>query len=296
MKYDVIIVGGGPTGINSGIYCSKAGLTYLILEKGVLVNSIYNFPVNMIFFSTSKKLEIGEIPFISHNDKPTRREALEYYRRIMESFDLNIKFDTKVNTVSGMKGSFEVHTDDETYHAKNIIISTGFYDKPRMLNIPGENLPKVKHYYDDVHLYLKKDIVVIGAANSACDVALECLQKGANVTMIVRSAELYERVKYWILPNIQNRIKEGSIKAYFNSEVTEIFENEIEFKTPNGLQRIKNDFVLAMTGYIPDLEWLNSMGLKINEDSTPYVNEQLESSVKGIYLAGVVVGLSLIHI
>ena len=290
MKYDVIVIGGGPTGINSGIHCSKAGLNYLILEKGVLVNSIYNFPVNMTFFSTSKKLEIGKIPFISHNEKPTRREALEYYRRIMEAFDLQIQFDSKVVDISGEDGNFRIDTEKESFHAKKIIISTGFYDKPRMLNIPGEDLPKVKHYYDDVHLYLKKNIVVIGGANSACDVALECLQKGANVTMIVRSPELYERVKYWILPNIKNRIKEGSITAYFNSEVTHIYEDKVEFKTPEGTNTVANDFVLAMTGYTPDLEWLNKLGLSISEDKKPDVNEELESSVKGIYLAGVVVG------
>jgi thioredoxin reductase (NADPH) len=290
MKYDVIIIGGGPTGINNGIHCSKAGLSYLILEKGVLVNSIYNFPVNMTFFSTSKKLEIGNIPFISHNDKPTRREALEYYRRIMESFNLNIEFDTNVIDLKGSKGNFEVLTEKETYQAKHIIISTGFYDKPRLLNIPGEQLPKVKHYYDDVHLYLKKNVVVIGGANSACDVALECLQKGAKVTMIVRSSELYERVKYWILPNIKNRIKEGSITAYFNSEVTHIYEDAVEFKTPQGIKKIDNDFVLAMTGYTPDLEWLKLLGIKVGKEGVPQVNEYLESSVEGVYLAGVVVG------
>lgn len=290
MKYDVVVIGGGPTGINSGIHCEKAGLNYIILEKGVLVNSIYNFPVNMTFFSTSKKLEIGNIPFISHNDKPTRREALEYYRRIMEAFNLNIQFDSKVIDISGNQGEFVIKTNNESYQAKDIIISTGFYDKPRMLNIPGENLAKVKHYYDDVHLYLKKNVVVIGGANSACDVALECLQKGANVTMIIRSPELYERVKYWILPNIKNRIKEGSIIAYFNSEVTHIYDDKVTFKTPDGIKSVENDFVLAMTGYTPDLEWLTSIGLKIDAEKKPIVNDVFESTVDGIYLAGVVVG------
>ncbi len=290
-QYDVIIIGGGPTGINCGIECQKQGLRYIILEKGVLVNSIYNFPVNMTFFSTSKKLEIGGIPFISHNDKPTRREALEYYRRIMEAYNLHIRFDSFVENVTGKEGAFIVKYHKESISGTSIVICTGFYDTPRLLNVPGEELPKVKHYYDDVHLYLKKDIVVIGGANSACDVALECLQKGANVTMVVRGPELYERVKYWILPNIKNRIKEGSIKAYFNSKVSHIYEDRIDIQTPEERIQLKNDYVLAMTGYTPDMKWLKNIGIEIDEnEKKPVISEHLESSVKGIFLAGVVVG------
>lgn len=289
--YDVLIVGAGPTGINCGIACQKAGLSYLIVEKGVIVNSIYNFPFNMTFFSTSKKLEIGSIPFISHNEKPTRSEALEYYRRMVESYELKLALGRTVKSITGEINDFTIHLDNGKISAKNVIISTGFYDNPRLLNIPGEELSKVKHYYDDVHLYVQKNVVVIGGANSACDVALECWQKGANVTMVVREAELYQKVKYWILPNIENRIKEGSITAYFNSDVKEIRKLEVDIETPEGLVTLENDYVLAMTGYKPDISWLKSIGILMDKDERkPYSNDlTLESNVNGIYLAGVVV-------
>lgn len=289
---DVVIVGGGPTGINCGIECQKAGLNYVIVEKGVIVNSIYNFPFNMTFFSTSKKLEIGEVPFISHNEKPTRSEALEYYRRLVESYDLSIMLGKEVISISQEKNLHKISlNDNEEIFAKNVIIATGFYDNPRLLKIPGENLSKVKHYYDDVHLYVKKNVVVVGGANSACDVALECWQKGANVTMVVREPELYQKVKYWILPNIENRIKEGSIKAFFNSKLIEIKEGVVVVETPSGITSLENDYVLAMTGYMPDLSWIKSLGIDlINNDERAYINaETLESNVPGIYLAGVVV-------
>ena len=290
-KYDLVIIGAGPTGICCGIEASKAGLSYLIVDKGVLVNSLYNFPINMTFFSTSLKLEIGNVPFISHTDKPTRGEALEYYRRVVAAYDLNIQFRTKVNKIEKENELFNIKTDSEDLLAKNVVIATGFYDTPRMLNTEGEELPKVKHYYDDAHLYIGQDIIVVGGANSACDAALETWSKGANVTMVVREKELYEKVKYWILPNIKNRIKEGSIKAYFNSELSKIKMHSAEISTPEGVIEIKNDYILAMTGYKPDYHWLKSIGIKFNEDEykTPTYNPNtLESNVKGLYLAGVI--------
>lgn len=290
-KFDVIIVGGGPSGINCGIACAEKDLSYVILEKGVLVNSIYNFPFNMTFFSTSKKLEIGGVPFISHNEKPTRSEALEYYRRIVEAHKLNIQLGVSVKDIRKENKTFTVETSDGNFHAKDVILATGFYDNARMLDIPGEELPKVKHYYDDVHLYIHKKVAVVGAANSACDVALECWQKGADVTMIVREPELYHKVKYWILPNIKNRIKEGSIKAYFSSQITEIQEKKISVKTPDGNIELENDFVLAMTGYKPDIDWFEDLGITFNhEEGLPVLNEQtLETNIPGIYMSGVIV-------
>ncbi len=291
--HDIIIIGGGPTGINCAIEAQKAGFDYIILEKGVLVNSIFNFPANMTFFSTSLKLEIGGTPFISHNDKPTRREALEYYRRLMENFDLNIEFDAEVKNMSNADGRYVVSTGEKTYKAKYVIIATGFYDHPNMMNVPGENLPKVKHYYDEVHHYIRKKVLVVGGANSACDVALECWQKSADVTMAVRGPELYKRVKYWILPNIENRIKEASITAHFNTTIKEIKPKSVILNTPDGELEIENDFVLAMTGYSPNYEFLTSLGIEIGEDEyrTPVVDEDtLETNLPGVFMGGVVGG------
>jgi len=291
---DLIIVGAGPTGLNCAIAARKNNLNYLIIEKGVLVNSIFNFPANMTFFSTSQKLEIGDIPFISHTDKPTRREALEYYRRIVESYELNIHYREKVeNVIKQEDATFTVSTSVDSYQCRNVIVTTGYYDLPKLLNIPGEDLPKVKHYYDEAHPYIGQNIVVVGGANSACDVALETWQKGADVTMVVREAELYQRVKYWILPNIENRIKEGSIKAYFNSELTKIEEDKVTIQTPDHEVVLDNDYVLAMTGYMPDFTFLEKIGVAFQEDEykTPVFNpDTLESSVEGLYLAGVILG------
>ena len=289
---DILIIGAGPAGINCAIAAKKAGLSHVIVEKGVLVNSIFNFPTNMTFFSTSKNLEIGEIPFISHTEKPTRKEALEYYRRIVETWDLNINLYEEVIEVNG-SSPFSVTTSKNTFEASNIIVATGFYDQPNLMNVPGEELPKVKHYYDEVHYYIGQKVIVVGAANSACDVALECWQKGADVTMIVRQSSLYERVKYWILPNIQNRIKEGSIRAYFNSNVKEIKESLVVVDTPDGTKELENDYVLAMTGYRPDYIFLKKLGLGIANDKyqTPIYNEDtLETTTKGVYISGVING------
>lgn len=292
-SYDVIIIGGGPIGLACGIQAKKAGLKYLIIEKGVLVNSLYNYPVNMTFFSTSERLEIGDVPFVSNNNKPTRSEALEYYRRIVTSFDLKIHLFEKVTEVKKSGKTFKIKTSKTEYKSSNIIISTGFYDIPYLLNVKGEGLPKVKHYYDDPHYYAFQNVVVVGAANSAIDAALETWRKGANVTMVIRGDKISDRVKYWVKPDIDNRIKEGSIKAYFNSEIKEIREQEVDIKTPEGIVTIPNDWVLAMTGYQPNLQFLRNAGIKISNDdvcSPEYNESNYQTNVKGIYLAGVICG------
>ena len=290
--YDLVIIGGGPTGINVAVEAKKAGLSYIVIEKGVLANSIYHFPANMTFFSTSKNLEIANIPFISHTEKPTRREALEYYRRITESYELNIHYYEEVSQVEESNGDYKVNTSKGIYYTKNIAVTVGFYDTPRLLDIPGEDLPKVKHYYDEVHPYVGQKVLVIGAANSACDVALECWQKGAaEVTMAIRSNEIYPKVKYWIKPNIENRIKEGSITAHFATEVVDITPPHVTLKSSDKEWTIENDFVLAMTGYQPDYGLLNRLMVPINEydDHKPNFNpDTLETSQPGMYVAGVI--------
>lgn len=292
-NFELIIIGAGPSGIACAIEAQKAGLDYIILEKGYLVNSIYNFPSNMQFFSTSVKLEIGDVPFISHRDKPTRVEALEYYRRLVSSYQLDVLYNQEVFDFRRMGTEYEVKTNTQTFVAKKIVLATGFYDTPRMLNVEGESLPKVKHFYDDAHVYIGRKIVVVGGANSACDVALETWQKGADVTMIVRGPSLYEKVKYWILPNVQNRIKEGSIKAHFNSTVQSIQENSIKIQTEDGLVEIENDFVLAMTGYKPNYPLFDRLGVEYDLDnaSIPHHNPlTLESNLENVYLSGVILG------
>ncbi len=291
LTYDLIIIGGGPIGLNCAVEAKKAGLSYIILEKGVLVNSIYNFPTNMTFFSTSNLLEIGDVPFIAHSDKPTRKEALEYFRRVKDSWDLNVSLYTEVLEMKSDAGVHKLKTSKGKFQAENIIVSTGFYDTPRLLNIPGENLPKVKHFYDDPHPYVGQKVLVIGAANSACDVALETYYKGAEVTMAIRESEIYPKVKYWIRPNIENRIKEGSINAYFDTTVDEIRVNEVVLNTPNGKVTLENDFVLAMTGYKPNYALFENLGLHIGKDEhkTPiHDSETLETPVKGVFVAGVI--------
>ncbi|MDP4283485.1 MAG: YpdA family putative bacillithiol disulfide reductase [Bacteroidota bacterium] len=291
--YDLIIIGGGPIGLAAGIEAKKAGLNYLILEKGALVNSLYNYPVNMTFFSTSERLEIGDVPFVSNNNKPTRSEALEYYRRIVTSFDLNIHLFEKAVEVKKTGDHFKIISSKATYESLNIIVCTGFYDIPYLLNVKGENLPKVKHYYDDPHYYAFQNVLVVGAANSAIDAALETWRKGAKVTMVIRGSEISDRVKYWVKPDIENRIKEGSIKAYLNSEIKEIREHEVDISTPEGIVTVENDWVLSMTGYQPDLKFLKSMGIKISDDEVckpSYDESNYESNIEGIYLAGVICG------
>ncbi|MEQ8518479.1 MAG: YpdA family putative bacillithiol disulfide reductase [Cytophagales bacterium] len=292
-SYDVIIIGAGPIGLACGIEAKKAGFKYLIIDKGCLVNSIYNYPLNMTFFSTSERLEIGEVPFISHGNKPNRFEALEYYRRVASSWNLQLKLYEKVEKVKKSSSDFEIFTNRNKYHSKSIILATGFYDFPYLMNVPGEDLPKVKHYYDEPHPYFGQKVIVVGAANSAVDVALETYRKGAEVTMVIREAELLDSVKYWVKPDIENRIKEGSIKAYFNSEIKEIRPFEVDIKTPKGELTIENDFLLAMTGYKPNFDLMEAMGIKFqkNEFHTPVYNEKTqETNVENVFLAGVVCG------
>ncbi|HLF64024.1 MAG TPA: YpdA family putative bacillithiol disulfide reductase, partial [Saprospiraceae bacterium] len=244
-------------------------------------------------FSTSKLLEIGDVPFISHGEKPTRTEALEYFRRVQEKWKLNIHYYERVADVAGHDEDFIVTTTKGLYHTKKVVVATGFYDHPVLMNVPGEQLPKVKHYYDEPHPYIHQKVAVIGGANSACDVALELFHKEAEVTMIVREPQLSERVKYWIKPNIENRIREGSIKTYFNSTVQEILETEIVINTPEGMVRLPNDFVLAMTGYKPDFDFLGKIGIEWEPDGEQllrYDPETYESTKPGIYVAGVVCG------
>ncbi|MBD3748796.1 MAG: YpdA family putative bacillithiol disulfide reductase [Sphingobacteriales bacterium] len=291
-SFDIIIIGGGPIGLACGIKAKEAGLSYLIIEKGCLVNSLYNYPQNMTFFSTSEKLEIGSVPFVSHHPKPTRAEALEYYRRIALKFELNIHLFEEVYAVEKQEW-FEVKTSKSDYQAKNIILSTGFYDLPALMDIPGETLPKVFHYYKDPHYYAMQKVVVVGASNSSVDAALECYRKGAEVTMVVRGDEIGERVKYWVRPDIINRIKEGSIKAFFNANLTEIRANEVDIQTENGVITIENDFVLALTGYQPNFAFLEKMGVQLSDDEKKYPQhhtETMETNQKGLYLAGVVCG------
>ena len=291
--YDVIIIGGGPIGLACGLEAKKSNLSYCILEKGALVNSIYNYPVNMTFFSTSERLEIGGIPFVSNNAKPTRNEALEYYRRVAASSNLNVHLFEKVIDVKKNKTVFSVKTNKSQYHSSNIIIATGFYDIPYLLNVKGEELDKVKHYYKDPHFYAFQKVLVVGAANSAIDAALETWRKGATVTMVIRGDKISDRVKYWVKPDIENRIAEGSIKAYFNSTIAEIRDHEVDIKTPDGIVTIENDWVLSMTGYQPDLTFLRELGIQLSEDEIckpTYSDENYETNVKGIYLAGVICG------
>ncbi len=298
MTFDVFIIGAGPIGMACGIEAKKAGLNYKIIDKGCLVNSIYNYPLNMTFFSTSEKLEIGDVPFISHGSKPNRFEALEYYRRVASSWDLDVNLYENVEVVTRINGQsdhveFEIVTSKNRFMVKTIILATGFYDYPYMLNIPGEELGKVKHYYDEPHPYYRQKIVVVGAANSAVDVALETWRKGAKVTMVIREKKLVESVKYWVKPDIENRIKEGSITAYYQSHLTEIKPFEVDVQTSDGSLTIENDFVLAMTGYKPDFRLMKSMGIEFGHDEyqTPvYDLETHESGAKDIYLAGVVCG------
>lgn len=292
-KYDLVIIGGGPIGLACGIEAKKAGLRYVIIEKGCLVNSIFHYPLNMTFFSTSEKLEIGDVPFISHGPKPNRFEALEYYRRVASSWDLNTKLYEKVEVVTKNHSTFQIKTSKGKYTSSALVLALGFYDLPYLLNVPGENLPKVKHYYDEPHPYFDQKIIVVGAANSAVDVALETWRKGAEVTMVIREPAIRDTVKYWVLPDIENRIKEGSIKAYFNSEIVKIENDLVEVKTPEGKLKIENDFVLAMTGYQPPFEFMESLGIQFQDDEyhTPIYNDQtMESSVSNLYLAGVVCG------
>ena len=290
---DVLIIGGGPIGIACALECKKQHWNYIVIEKGALTNSLFNYPKHMTFFSTSEKLEIDNIPFISKNPKPNRDEALEYYRRVATSNKININLFETVENLQKVQDTFVVRTNKSSYTSRKIILATGFYDIPNLLNIPGETLPKVTHYYKEAHPYSMQHVAIVGASNSSVDAALEIWRKGGYVTMIIRGENIGERVKYWVRPDIINRIKEGSIRAYYHSEITEIKENEITFNSPDGKKTIANDFVVALTGYKPNFELLNQVGISLskNDKKLPYYNpETMESNVEGVYLAGVICG------
>lgn len=290
---DILIVGGGPIGIACGLQAKKKGLNYLIVEKGPIVNSLFNYPINMQFFSSSERLEIDDIPFISKEAKPKRNEALEYYRRIVTSNKLNIELFEEVLEVQKSDDRFNVRTSKNNYNAKNVIIATGFYDLPNKIKVPGEELPKVSHYYKDPHYFASQKLAIIGASNSAIDAALECWRKGAEVTLIIRGPEVGQRVKYWVRPDIINRIEEGSIDVFYNSEVKEIKEQEIILNTPEGEIVVANDFVLALTGYMPNFEFLEMMGIQLSQDEKklPHYNpDTMQTNIPGLYLAGVICG------
>ena len=291
---DLIIIGAGPIGLSCGIEAKKNNLDYLIIDKGMLVNSIFNYPTNTTFFSTSDKLEIGGIPFVSHNVKPTRTEALEYYRRVAESWELKLSLYNEVSEIKNDNNNFEIITKDGNFKSKNIVICTGFYDIPYLLNVPGENLDKVLHYYNESHPYYQMDVAIVGAGNSAADVALDTYRKGAkSVTMIIRENEIGENIKYWVRPDIINRIESKEIKAYFNSEITEIKENTINIKSEGKSIELQNDFVLAMTGYQPNYTLLENLNVEILDDEfkTPSYDEQtMKTNIDGLYLAGVICG------
>ena len=292
-NFDLIIIGGGPIGLACGVEAKKAGLDYVILEKGTLTNSIFNYPVNMTFFSTSDRLEMANIPFMSVGNKPTRTEALEYYRRIFFHFDLNVNLYEGVETLSKKGDLFQIKTSKSSYQTKKIVLATGFYDLPNLMNVPGEDLPKVMHYYKEPWPFIGQKVLVVGGANSAVDAALECWRKGAEVSMVLLDDEVDQNVKYWVRPDIMNRIKEGAIKAYAKSKVKEISATEVIISTPDGEVKIANDFVLAMTGYKPNFGLLEQLGVEMSEDEKRqpcYDQYNQESNVPGVYLAGVVCG------
>lgn len=290
---DMLVIGAGPIGLNCGIRCVESGLSHVIVDRGVLVNSLYNYPLNMTFFSTSERLEIGNVPFISHSPKPTRSEALEYYRRVALHWRLDVRLYEEVLSVEQTADGFRTITSRGEWHSRSVVIATGFYDIPNLMQVSGEDLPKVHHYYREAHPYFGQRIIVVGAANSAVDVALETWRKGADVTMVIREESIRESVKYWVRPDIENRIRHGEIKAFFGSEITDIREREVELLTPQGILTVENDFVLAMTGYLPDFGFLERCGIRLRSDAnrTPeHDSDTMETNVPGLYLAGVICG------
>jgi len=294
--HDVVVVGAGPTGLACGIELKKRGVNAVLLDKGCVVNSLYHYPTNMMFFTTPELLEIGGIPMTSMGDKPVRVEALKYYRKVAEHYALEIRQYESVSHISGDDGDFTTHTTDRNgcphaYPSGKVILATGYYDRPNHLNVPGEDLPKVIHYYKEAHPYFDHDVLVVGAKNSAAIAALELFWTGARVTLVHRGEAVSNSVKYWIKPNIENRIKSGEIKGRFKTRVLEIRPTEVHLATPEGDIWIRNDFVFAMTGYRPDLEFLEAHGIKLDAETLrPYTDpDTLESDRKGMYLAGVIV-------
>ncbi|MEO8096877.1 MAG: YpdA family putative bacillithiol disulfide reductase [Acidobacteriota bacterium] len=295
-SFDVLIVGAGPTGLACGIELKRRGVRAVLLDKGCVVNSLYNYPTNLVFFTTPELLEIGDIPMTSLNEKPVRGEALKYYRRVAHHYGLDIRQYQRVTKITGDDGAFEAHATDadglaHRYGAKKIILSTGYYDVPNLLHVPGENLPKVLHYYKEPHPYYDQDVLVIGAKNSAVIAALDLWWSGSRVTMVHRGTEIHPNVKYWLKPNIENRIKNGDIPMFWQSSVAQIKTESVLLQTPEGPREIKNHFVFAMTGYQPDTEFLEAHGIRFDtETRRPSTNpETLESDRKGMYLAGVIV-------
>ncbi len=296
--FDIIIAGGGPTGLACAIEASRAGFNYLVIEKGCVVNSLYNYPAQLVFFTTPELLEIGDLPFVCEREKPNRIEALKYYRRVVDTYHLRVNQYEKVEKVTGADGNFQVETEAATtrekrsYSARKIIVAIGYYDYPNVMGIPGEDLPKVSHYFKDAHPFYEREVAVIGGANSAAIVALDLYRHGARVTMIHRGEQLRRSIKYWILPDIENRISNGEVKAHFNTVVTEIKPATIRLRNlaANEETELSNDFVFALTGYHTDNDFLRSMGIEIDpETMKPLFNtETLESNIRGIYLAGVV--------
>ncbi|ADX68487.1 MULTISPECIES: YpdA family putative bacillithiol disulfide reductase [Weeksella] len=291
--YDLIIVGAGPIGLACAIEAKQNNLSYLVLEKGTLTNSLYNYPLYMTFFSTAERLEIGGIPFNCISPKPGRQEALEYYRNIHRYHQFNLHLYEEVEDIKKKNNIFQVQTSKTSYQCKHVILATGFYDHPILMNIPGENLPKVHHYYKEAHPYSFLNVVVVGANNSAVDAALECYRKGAKVTMVIRGKGFTNSLKYWVRPDIENRIAEGSIKAHFESTLQEVKENSVLIHTPKEIIELKNDVVLAMTGYQPNFALLENIGIELSTDGlkTPSYNpETMETNIDGLFLAGVVCG------
>jgi thioredoxin reductase (NADPH) len=294
--FDVLVIGAGPTGMACAIEAQRAGFTSAMVDKGCLVNSLFHYPANMVFFTTPELLEIGDIPFTTANQKPNRSEALEYYRNVAQHYRLDVRQYQRVTSVTGYDGAFKIgtkdlHNHEHEYTARKIVVATGYYDRPNYIDIPGEDLPKVMHYYKDPHPYFDMDVLIVGAKNSASIAALELWRRGARVTMVHRGPEIHRNVKYWIKPDIENRIKNGEVTAHFNSCVLEIRPDSVRIKTPAGERAIKNDFVFALTGYHPDYDFLQSLGIELTRpEMKPVCDPQtFESNVPGIYVAGVVV-------
>jgi thioredoxin reductase (NADPH) len=296
MRADAIVIGAGPTGLACAIEAQKAGFKVISIDKGCLVNSIFHYPANMIFFTTPELLEIGDIPFSTANPKPNRLEALEYYRKVAEHYQLDVRQYQRVETVTGNDNDFHITSCDRLgrvfdYSCRKVIVATGYYDRANLMNVPGEDLPKVFHYYREPHPYYDNDVVVVGGKNSAAISALDLWRHGARVTLVYRGPKLHSHVKYWILPDIENRIKNGEIAAYFNSTVLEISPSQVTLNTPEGEVAIDNDFVFALTGYHPDYDFLRAMGIELSSEQCRPVCDPLtlESNVPGVYVAGVIV-------
>ena len=292
-SYDVVIVGAGPVGLACAISAKRQGLDALVIEKGALVNSLTGYPVNMEFFSTAGLLEIGDHPFVTRGAKPTREEGIDYYRLVAQAEGLNVRLYEEVTDIQGTDGAFTVATNKGSYATRKVVAVTGFFDFPNPLNIPGDDLPKVTHYFTEPYQYTRQHVAVIGAKNSAAKAALRCHRAGAEVTLIIRGEEVSPKVKYWIRPDLLNRIEEGSIKAYFNTSIATIEPDTLTLNTPSGQETIPNDWVVAMTGYRPNYAFLRHIGVTIDTDEnrTPIHDPNtFETERLGLFLAGTVCG------